>query len=153
MRSDDFIKAHLALRAWQDGYSEGLNGMLAVAYAIRDRVRAGLYAGNWTQVLSHHREWSCKLEPPADTLPDPNNFAFRTFLQTIDGVFNGSAENNITVAQDPISRYMSLATPPSPPLYYGRLDEVTNPWFLEEICRKPDTHKRVASVGMLTFFT
>lgn len=153
MRNDDFVKSHLALRAWQDGYDEGLNGMMAVAFAIRDRVRAGLYGGNWIQILAHHQEWSAKLERPSDELPDPNNFAVRGLLQAIDGIFNGSTPNTITMPQDGMANYMSLVVAPPPPLYYGRLDKANNPWFLEEICRQPDKHKRVATVGMLTFFT
>lgn len=153
MRNDDFLKSFLALRAWQDGYEEGLNGMMAVAFAIRDRVRAGMYGGNWVQVLSHHSEWSAKLERPSDDLPDPNNYAVRGLLQSIDGIFNGSTPNTITMAQDPATNFISLAPAPQPPLYYGRLDKITNPWFLETICRDHDKHKRVASVGMLTFFT
>lgn len=162
MRSDDFLKAHLATLAWRDGYSEGLNGMLACAFAIRDRVRAGFYGGSWTDVLSHHDEWSSTTPTSSGqgALPDPNNYAVRSLLQQIDGVFSGSQTNTITLSQDPISNAFvftdgqrSLSTASQPPLYYGRLDQITNPWFLEEICRKSEQHKRVAQVGMLTFFT
>lgn len=134
--------------------------MLACAFAIRDRVRAGFYGGSWTEVLSHHDEWSSI--PPANpsALPDPNNYAVRSLLQQIDGVFSGSQPNNITLSQDPIANafvftdgHRSLSTAAQPPLYYGRLDQISNPWFLEEICHKPEQHKRVSQVGMLTFFT
>lgn len=157
MRSDDFLKAHLATLAWRDGYSEGLNGMLACAFAIRDRVRAGLYGGSWIEVLTKHEEWSSTLSTDK-SLPDPNNYAVRSLLQQIDGIFSGSLPNTITISQDPITNAFvftdqrSLSTAPPPPLYYGRLDQITNPWFLENICRNPE-HKRVAQVGMLTFFT
>lgn len=134
--------------------------MLACAFAIRDRVRAGFYGGNWSDVLSRHDEWSSTLPNQDKSLPDPNNYAVRNMLQQIDGIFNGSQPNTITLAQDPISNYVtftdsqrSLSPATNPPLYYGRLDQVTNPWFLEEICRKPEIHRRAAQVGMLVFFT
>jgi hypothetical protein len=144
----DFICSNLALRAWQDGFAEGLNGMLAVAHTIKRRVDAGWYNGDWISVLSKHKTWSARVEPYPDEIPDPRVYSFQCLLQEINGIFNGSRQDDITVPAQSV-----LSHPAPPALYYGRLDQITNDWFLENISRKPEQHQRVAVVGMLTFFS
>lgn len=148
MTDADFICAHIARLAFYDGYSEGLDGMLAVACGIRNRVRAGWYNGDWIAVLSHHKEKSADLTPYPEELPDPKIRSIRFLLHEVTHIFNGSFVDKITVATDSV---LSVAPPPA--LYWGHLDRVTNGWFLENVCRKPDQHKRIAVVGALTFFT
>ncbi len=148
MNGSDFLTAQLALKGWQDGRTEGGSGMRAVCFAIRNRVRAGFYGGDWSQILSHHQEWSATLEPPTTEIPDPREPAFRALLQDVTGIFSGSLEDNITIMPG-----SALAVAPPVALYYGFLNQISNPWFLEEISRKFDSHKRVAQVGALTFFS
>lgn len=152
MKDVDFIKAELARICWLDGHKEGLNGMLGVAFTIRNRIRNGWYGGQWHEVLSHHREWSAKIEPLPDTIPDPRIHSFMSFLQQVDQIFSGSLEDFVTIKADGEWRTI-LSTPPPVALYYGYLDQVTNPFFLENISRKPEQHQRIAQVGQLFFFT
>lgn len=146
MTGSDFLCANLAMLAWRDGFSEGLNGMLAVAHTIKRRVDAGWYNGDWASILSNHKKWSARVEPYSEEIPDPRIYSFQCLLQEVNGIFNGSKQDDITVpAQSVLSR-------PAPgALYYGRLDQITNEWFLNEISRKPELHPRVANVGMLVF--
>ena len=156
MNGADFLTAELARISYLEGISEGVSGAKAISFCIRNRVRAGFYGGNWAEVLSHHKEWSANLDPLPSTIPDPRQPDFRILLQDISGIFSGQAEDTITIAQDSMANYMkignlSVAAPPS--LYFCRLNEITNPFFLNEIVRKPDSHKRIATVGTLTFFS
>lgn len=121
--------------------------MLAVAFTIRNRVRAGWHGGDWITVLSEHKTWSASLEPYPEKYPDPRDPNFLRLLQSIDGIFSGATDDTITVSRDTIR---TTAAPVV--LYYGRLDIVDNDWFLEEICRSP-LHERLATVGNLTFFS
>ena len=147
MTGSDFIIAQLALRAWQDGKENGINGMLAVAFTIKNRVKAGWYDGDWIEVLSNHKKWSHKLEPYSSQLPNPNNFAFRSLLQEVSGIFSGARRDDILMATESV---LSVAPPPA--LYYGVLEEIDNPWFLDNISRSID-HRRIAQVGTLFFWT
>lgn len=147
MQGSAFIAAHLAYRAYLDGFEEGLNGMLAVAFTFRNRVNSGWFGGDWTGVLGNHKQYSYRTEPDPETLPDPRVYSFQCLLQEIDGIFSGQRKDDVTVAQQTV-----LSTPAPLALYYGRLDKITNPWFLNEISRRPDIHPRVAQVGMTYFF-
>lgn len=151
MKDTHFITSMLALKAWQDGHEEGLDAMLGIAFTIRNRVRAGWYNGDWISVLSHHDEWSARIEPPTSQIPDTRSYAFMVFLQKVDSIFSGAQEDNITVKPDGEWRTI-MATPPPVALYYARLDQITNPWFMENISRQGDKHPRVAQVGQLFFF-
>jgi hypothetical protein len=145
----DFIMAQLALKAWQDGHQDGLNGMMAVAFTIRNRVRAGWFGGDWIQVLSHHNDWSATDFVPSE-LPDPRQPAFKALLQEVNGIFYGIREDDITVynLEDSV-----LAVKPSPALYYARLsDPNIKEWFLTNISRNHEQHKLIAQVGTLYFF-
>jgi hypothetical protein len=147
MTGTDFLCSNLALLAWRDGFSEGLNGMLAVAHTIKRRVDAGWYNGDWASVLSNHKKWSARTEPYSEEVPDPRIYSFQCLLQEVNGIFNGSRQDDITVPKDTV-----LSRPAPGALYYGRLDAITSEHFLLEIARKPELHPRVAQVGMLTFF-
>lgn len=120
---------------------------MAVAFAIRNRVNAGFWGGDWASVLSHHKDYSSVSEQPPYAVPDPRIYSIQCLLQEIDGIFKGSRADDITIPRESV-----LAKPAPPALYYGRLDQITSSHFLENIARKPDIHPRVAQVGMLTFF-
>ena len=151
MTGVDFIAAQLALRAWQDGYQEGINGMLGVAFTIRNRVRAGWYGGDWIQVLSHHQEWSATSAlPDPYLLPDLRIYSISGFLQEISGVVTGQRDDDITIKRDSLATFKPGALPLA--LYYGHLDKIDREWFLENISRSPE-HKRVSNQGTLTFWS
>lgn len=147
MNGADFIKAQLARRAVADGFSEGLSGMLAVAFVYRNRVNRGWFNGDWVQVLNNTSQSSSQIEKRPEPIPDPRIYSIQCLLQEIDGIFEGTRPDDVTVAQKSV-----LASPPPPALYYARLNEITNEWFLENISRRPDLHPRIAQVGQLWFF-
>jgi hypothetical protein len=134
--------------AYLDAFSEGLNGMLGVCFVLRNRVNAGWWGGDWIQVLSHHRDYSAKTAPYPDTLPDPRIYSIQCLLQEVTGIFSGSREDDITKPTSPTFKPSVY----QPALYYAKLNEISNPWFLENISRNPD-HGRIAQVGGLTFFS
>lgn len=156
MLGEHFVKSQLALRAWQDAGKDGLSGMLAVAFVIRNRVQAGWYSGDWIQVLAHHQDWAASEKIYTLDLPDPRNYAFGALLQEIDGIFSGSREDDVTRTANEsmaaIVRFQGQSDTPVA-LYYGKLDDELRPWFLDNVSRSHENHKRIASVGTLTFFS
>jgi hypothetical protein len=151
MKDTAFITSMLALQCWRDGKDEGFDAMMGIAFTIRNRVRAGWYGGNWLDILAHHQEWSATTATPSIELPDPRINSFMKLLQQIDGVFNGMVDDNITIKQDGVSNLI-ITGPPPVALYYGRMDKIDNPWFLENISRKGELHPRIAQVGLISFF-
>jgi hypothetical protein len=99
--------------------------------------------------LSHQQDVSFTLEPLPTIIPDPHQWNFKTFLQDVSGIFSGQLEDNVTI----LATGSALAVAAPVALYWGRLDKIDNPWFLDEISRKFESHKRVAVVGALTFFS
>ena len=152
MKDVDFIKSLLALTCWRDGSEDGISAMRGIAFVIRNRVRAGWHGGDWIQVLSHHDDWSARIEPPKAGLPDTRSFAFMSFLQQLDPIFSGAVEDDVTVKRDGEWKQV-LSAPVPPALYYARLNEISNEWFLTNISRRPEQHQRIAQVGQLFFFT
>jgi hypothetical protein len=125
--------------------------MLGIAFTIRNRVRAGWYGGDWLQVLSHTHEWSASLAlPDPYALPDIRIYSINNFLQEISGVVSGSREDDVTIKRDSLMTFRPGALPLA--LYYGRLDKIDNPWFLENISMNPE-HKRVSNQGTLYFWS
>lgn len=90
-------------------------------------------------------------------LPDPRSYAFGALLQEIDGIFSGSREDDVTRTQTRIGDMrLKFSNEPDTPvaLYYGRLDDDNlREWFLTSICRDHANHQKIASVGMLSFFS
>lgn len=162
MTGSSFLSGQLARIAWLDGGQEGLNGALGCAFTIRNRVRAGWFNGTWAEVLSNHMKWSHSSTPQPSSVPDPNNYAFQRLLQEIDGIFNGTREDDITIALDPITKYMrvgnqragelTVAAAKPVVLYYAAPANITNKWFEENICRNPD-HAMLATIGSLFFWS
>jgi hypothetical protein len=123
--------------------------MLAVSFCIKNRVDAGWWGGDWAQVLSHHRDYSYRVEPYPDTVPDPRVYSFQCLLQEIDGIFSGQRKDDVTVPAQP----SFVGAVYRPVLYYAQLDKITSDHFLENIARKPQEHQRLAQVGQMFFFS
>ena len=75
-----------------------------------------------------------------------------SFLQQVDQIFSGALDDFVTIKRDGDWKYV-MSTPPPVALYYGRLNDITNPWFLENITLRSDIHPRIAQVGQLFFFS
>lgn len=93
MTGDTYLKAQLARIAWEDGHQDGLNGMLAIALALRNRVAAeGL---NWQQIIQNvvaYRE-DVMGDRRITIVPDVREPNFQKLLQHIDSVFEGTMED------------------------------------------------------------
>lgn len=152
MQAFDFISAQLATVAYQDGFDDGLPGMLAVAFSLRNRIRAGFWNGDWIALLNNHFSYSAYLTPPHSEIPDPRVYSVQCLLQEIDGIYRGTRRDDVTVPKDSIFDQFKIGDKPPVALYYARLDKITNPWFIENITRQPATHPRIAQVGMTVFF-
>jgi hypothetical protein len=139
---ENFIKAKLVQYAVNEAYHHGgIQGMLAVAQVLANRVQAGW--GEWNEVIdTAPRYVGTIIEPPSKI--DPRDVTFRRMLTMIDDIYHGTSDDtNVNVEDDRGKQYA---------LYYAELNRIDRSWFLENISSQPDRHPRLATVGPLTFF-
>lgn len=133
-RYEGCVKSVLALTAYRYGKAYSTPGMIMIAQTIANRHRAG--QGTFFQVIERIPKYSSTIEQPAQEYPDAWNREFLRLLPEIDGIVDGTAKDTTNGA-----------------LYWCDLNNVTNDWFLNQICRCPDQHSRVADcAGTLTFW-
>lgn len=139
MTPDAFVKAQLATLAYDEANHTGsLDSMRAIAFIIRNRVRAGWSAGNWNRVMNFAWRHSC-FEPIAqDSGPSLESEIFRRLLIGIDEIYDGSAEDTMTEK----GLYYCDSTRGLP----------VRDWFAKTIVQDPTNHPRVAQVGMIYIF-
>jgi hypothetical protein len=145
MIGEDFEKAIVALECWREMRSDGVNGMLSVAFVLRNRAKAGWFHGSiYDNAIAKNQFSSMTVKGDPNTVrfpddpvhPDTREPQFQAFLQLIDGVFDDSKLDYIT----------------SGALYYAVVSDSTSVWFVTNILSDPINHPRVAQMGQTTFF-
>ena len=157
MTGADFLAAELARIAYIDGHEEGLKGMLGVAFTIRNRVNAGWDGGDWQKVISSSvTSYRASLKPFTFDVPDPRNFTFQSLLQEITGIFHGFRDDDVTVLKEPFGAAPTIGVGiqrQQVALFYGRFEDLSNPWFVETISRNVEQHRLIAQVGLMGFWS
>lgn len=136
---EQYIQSMLFHFAWQEGVLHGgSNNMLAVAFVIRNRVKAGWFAGDWLQVIAHSNDVVGTFKESAyNLIPDMRKPEIRQLMSKIPDIYSGLEPDRMTEGA----------------LYYGELASIDNKWFQENILSNLMVHKRVATVGPVSFFT
>ena len=145
MTSEMFEKSQLFLAAWREAGHLGEQSMSAVAFAIRNRQRAGFENGSWLQVIQYINRIRYNNAEPNLGLPDLRDPIIHRFLARIDGIWDGSTPDTFTSSIHP-------AEGPRSGKYWCELDKITNERFLLAIVRNPSAHPKTSTVGSLTFF-
>jgi len=157
MNNETFEKAQLFMRVWQEAAHLGEQAMMAVAFALRNRQRAGWEGGFWLKVIEHADRLRYNDAPLNLDWPDLRDPIVHRVLARIDGVYDGSASDNLTsvTAPMPIERYAwqgGDSAQVRTGKYWAELSGITNKEFLERIVRDPASHPKTSTVGSLTFF-
>lgn len=138
----DFEMALASLLAWREERSNGSNGMLAVLFVLRNRVKAGWHEGSWTRNIDAHNQFSSiSVLGDSQTIayPDVRDPQFLQILQAVDSVYEGNRVDNLS---NGALYYADLASP----------GYTKGGWFQRNIIEHPDLHPRVATVGTTTYF-
>lgn len=136
-----YEKALACLLAWREENRNGLNGMTAVLFVVRNRAKAGWEMGEWNRIIITHNQFS-SISVPGDgqlvKYPDLHDQNFVRLLQVVDSVYDGTAQDKLTNGA----------------LYYYDPGPGVTPggWFDREILQKPDIHPRCAVIGSTNFF-
>jgi hypothetical protein len=145
---DTFVKAQLALLCWRNAPAgKPFTSMKALAFLVRNRVKAGWMGGDWLAVIAEdpayaahvpNGQYYSSMAPHTrlDSFPDLRNDLFQRFLWEVDRVYDGTAGDTMTEGA----------------LWWAELDKIDRPWFLEHIARRPEDHPRVAQVVTLTLW-
>ena len=146
MTREAFEKSQLFLQAWREAGHLGEHAMTAVAFALRNRQRAGWENGSWTQVIQHINRLRYNSVEPNSGLPDLRDPIIHRFLARIDGIYDGSTPDTFTSAIHPTEG-------PRTGKYWCELDKITNERFLLAVVRNHGAHPKTSTVGSLTFFS
>jgi len=138
-------KAWLFVQTFREAGHLGEQAMLAVAFAFRNRQRAGWEGGNWAGVIKHCNRIRYNNAPPNDEYPDLRDPAIRRVLGRIDSIYDGTAADNMVSSVHPTEGARTGK-------YWAVLHKITNSEFLERIVRSPNEHPKTSQVGDLTFF-
>jgi hypothetical protein len=140
MTAEAFTRAQIALAAWRNAPTKDLQTLKLMGLIFRNRVRAGWMGGDWLRVIAADPIYSAYLpEAPGEAAPEFPDLAdpsFSRFLWEADKIYEGTAEDKITGGG----------------LWWCELNKVNREWFLENICRRPEQHPRVAQSASITLF-
>lgn len=137
----DFEKALGALLAWREERSNGVNGMLAVLFVVRNRAKAGWNQGSWSKIIEAHNQFSSMSvvgDSQTVAYPDPRDPQFLSILQLVDQVYDDTKQDALTTGA----------------LYYADMNSPAynkGGWFDRNIAQSPE-HPRVAQIGTTTYF-
>jgi Cell Wall Hydrolase len=139
---DDFNKCMLALVAWREERSNGINGMLGVMFVIRNRVKKGWFGGDYLSNIAGHNQFSSmSVSGDSQTVHYPviHDPTFTQLLQLTDEVYDDTRTDTITNGA----------------LYYADMASTGynhGGWFDRNIAQNAIDHPRVAVIGTTTYF-
>ena len=164
MTLNDLQRAALALFAVRAaGQGGSLEQMKAIAYCIRNRVKAGWFDGQWVTVIEHAEESAANLSNGAHFL-DLNNRALQRLVADIDDIYYGGRGQDVSFggrveqgkAPMPAQRYTAeggdLEGSLGKSCYWCWINQPFTPWFQTNILDDPDNHNCRVQMGLMAFF-
>lgn len=141
MEVNNYVLSLAALTGWREERSNGLNGILAVMFVIKNRAKAGWNEGNPWKVITAKNQFDSIIrlaDPETIRYPDPTDPLFVKACQYADGIFDGTTVDNLTQGS----------------LYYADTSSEgydKNGWFQRNIVESP-LHPRLAQIGTTQYF-
>jgi hypothetical protein len=145
MLPEDYEKSEGCLLGWREEASNGLNGMLAVLFLLRNRQNDRKDFSNlnsWSALIQEHNQFSSMtVLGDGQTIhwPDPRDPVFVRLLQAVDSIYDNTAVDTLTHGA----------------LYYADLNSPKynkGGWFDRNVVGKPEAHPRVTTIGTTTYF-
>lgn len=154
MNLDTFQRAKLADFCYREArYTGSLDAMKAIAYVLRNRLKAGWGDGTWLRLIeSAHVHAGNDYHNGVEF--DASDRLLQMLVRDIDDIAMGIGNDDTrrvvegTVAPEGTGS----AAKPAPALYYQFVDLPARDWFVTNIVREPASHPRVAQVGPLMLF-
>lgn len=168
MTLNDVQRAALAMFAARAaGQGGSLEQMKAIAYCVRNQVKAGWWDGKWLVVMEHAYEAAGNHPEPGFPL-DPDNRALQRLVADIDDIYYGGRTEEGSTSIYSVAR----AKPPVGPApaqrfapdggdleqaigkccYWAWINRPFTPWFQKNILDRPEKHFNRTNMGLMAFF-
>jgi hypothetical protein len=137
-----------------------LEQMKAIAYCMRNRVKAGWFDGQWLTVIEHATEADANMLTSPVTL-DPGSRVLQRLVADIDDIYYGGRQDHRegmrnkalpAVAQRFSPEGGDLEEAIGKSCYWLRVNEPIRPWFKAQIMDHPEEHPNRANMGLIAFF-
>jgi hypothetical protein len=156
---NDVQRAALALFAAREaGEFASLEQMKAIAYCVRNRVKAGWHDGQWLTVLEYSEEAAANM-PSTRVILDPANRILQRLIADIDDIYYGTPagdpnriKNMIPTAQRFAADGGTLEQTLHACCYWCWLNQPFTPWFQANIIDQPEYHPHRVQLGLMAFF-
>lgn len=108
MTADQITYAKACELAWLDGHQDGINGMNAVLYVLRNRRDQGWNGGDLCRVVHEAMCFSeSRYESTTVGYPDPREPNYQAVIQGIESIFENNSLDKLTGGGVYYSRYNS----------------------------------------------
>ena len=95
MTGKDFLNSLACQLAYAEGREEGINGMSAILFALRNRVIAGHENGDLGRIIQAEFTKRMLLRQPID-IPDVRDPSFSQVLNLVEGILDGTIQDKLT---------------------------------------------------------
>jgi spore germination cell wall hydrolase CwlJ-like protein len=141
---DDIHSA--ALCAWKEARGEGVDGMRAVLWVLKNRVGVPGFGSNLHNVIYGKNQFtsmSVPSDPEFNLDPEDNDSAFAAAMQMATALFDGETKDDAPQTDPTRTAH-----------YYANLHLIAaNGWFYKDIVLDPcKRHPVTAQIGHHTFF-
>ncbi len=139
----EFEKAIVALTCLREMRGEGMNAMIAVAFVLRNRAKAGWHRSSpYLNAVAPLQFSSISVKGDPNTIwfpPEPNDPEFVQLLQLMDEIFDpdNPRVDNITGG----AKY-----------YWVEANSTPGGWFATHIANNETEHPRTAVIGRTVFY-
>lgn len=157
MTLNDVQRAALVLFAARAAGRQGsLEQMKAIAYCIRNRVRAGWFDGQWLTVMENAED-AAGNAPSERVLLDPNNRSLQRLVADVDDIYYGGRDGQRATQSKPAAQRFApeggdLEDAIGKSCYWCKINEPIRPWFKQHIIGQPEEHPNRATMGLMQFF-
>lgn len=141
--------------------------MKAIAYCVRNQVKAGWFDGKWLTVMEHAFETAGN-HPDASFYLDPDSRAFQRLVADIEDIYYGGramAEQSSIYGMPrpkeiegpaPAQRFAVMGSNLEEAIgkscYWCWVNKPFTPWFKKNILDKPGQHYNRAQMGLMCFY-
>lgn len=158
MNLDTFQRAQVAAFCYRQARHTGsVDCMKAVAWVLRNRLKAGWGDGTWLRLMNAHGQVAGNDQAMSAEF-DQNDRLLQMLVRDIDDIYLGTADDDTRRICDGfagLSGRDGLVTRgerPQPALYYQFINLPAREWFTENIIRKPQDHPQIATIGMMALY-
>lgn len=162
-----FERAQVAAFAYREArFTGSLDGMRAVCFVLRNRVKVGWSGSSWLAVLEAAHLTAAGHEGAGAELSTGSGLngagvasdrLLQLIVRDVDDIYLGQESYDdpvrIVVCGDDVVRGKPMvAAKLRPALYYSFVDRQPRPWFVENIIRRAEEHPQAGQIGKMMLY-